>query len=132
MRVLALDHGAVRCGCALSDPSGTLASPLAPVPRPDSRRGLGQLVALVREHEVAQVVVGLPLRLDGGESAQTANARRFAERLAERLEPLGIPIALHDERFTTRQAREAGGSASEDSRAAAHLLESWLAAAANH
>jgi putative Holliday junction resolvase len=131
MRVLALDHGEARCGCALSDPSGTLASPLEPVARPDSRAGLARLVALVREREVAEVVVGLPLRLDGGESEQTASARRFAARLAERLAPLGVPVALLDERLTTRQARASGGASSEDSRAAAHLLESWLARAGN-
>lgn len=124
MRILALDHGAARCGCALSDPTETVATPLAPVLRPDSRRGLAQLAALVREREVERVVVGLPLRLAGGDSDQTRAARAFARVLAERV---AVPIELADERFTTVLAQRAGGTASEDSRAAAVLLEGWLA-----
>jgi putative Holliday junction resolvase len=123
--VLALDHGAARCGVALSDPTGTLASPLAPVVLPDSRRGIAAIVALVEAHDVSTVVVGLPLRLDGGDSAQTRIAREFAALLESRL--VGVEVVLHDERFTTRQARAGDGAASEDSRAAAHLLEAWLA-----
>lgn len=125
MRILALDHGAARCGCALSDPTGTVATPLAPVLRPDSRRGLAQLAALVREREVERIVVGLPLRLAGGDSDQTRAARAFAGALAERV---AVPVELADERFTTVLAQRAGGAASEDSRAAAVLLEGWLAA----
>lgn len=127
MRVLALDYGSARCGCALSDPTGTLATPLGPVARPGTRAGLDRLAALVTERDVEQVVVGLPLSLDGGESQQTAESRAFAQRLAERVAP--VPVAFHDERLTTRQAQRSGGSASEDSRAAAHLLEAWLARA---
>ncbi|HEY1775939.1 MAG TPA: Holliday junction resolvase RuvX, partial [Solirubrobacteraceae bacterium] len=72
------------------------------------------------------VVVGLPLTLSGGESAQTAQARQFAARLQRRLGP-GVAVELHDERLTTRLAqRDPSQRASEDSRAAAHLLEDWL------
>jgi putative Holliday junction resolvase len=124
MRVLALDYGSARCGCAVSDPTGLLATPIEPVVQPGSRRGLGRLRALARELEVERVVVGLPLSLSGADSAQTAEARSFAERIA--LE-LGVPVELYDERFTTRLAEQAGGRGSEDSRAAAHLLEGWLA-----
>ncbi len=123
MRVLALDYGSARCGCALSDPTGTIATPIEAVARPGTQRGLARLAALVDEAAVERIVVGLPLRLRGGDSAQTAEARDFAARLAQRL---AVPVELHDERFTTRLAERAGGSASEDSRAAAHLLESWL------
>jgi len=127
MRVLALDYGSARCGCALSDPSGTIATPIAPVERPDSRRGLAQLQRLVQEHEVGQVVVGLPISLRGHDTEQTRQARAFAERLAARLEQR-VQLELHDERFTTRIAQRVGdgSAASEDSRAAAHLLEDWL------
>ena len=125
MRVLALDHGSARCGCALSDPTGTLATPLPAVERPDSRAGRARLAQMVREREVEMVVVGLPLSLDGGDSDQTRAARAFAARLVEELAP--VPVELHDERLTTRLARRAGGAANEDSRAAAHLLEGWLA-----
>jgi putative holliday junction resolvase len=125
VRVLALDHGSARCGCAVCDPTGTLATPLAAVDSPDSRRGLARLRALVDELGAERVVVGLPLSLSGGESAQTAAARAFAQRLRDQL---SVPVELYDERLTTRLAARTGGRASEDSRAAAHLLESWLAA----
>jgi putative Holliday junction resolvase len=67
------------------------------------------------------------LSLSGADSAQTAEAREFAAMLERELP---VPVELYDERFTTRLAERQGGSASEDSRAAAHLLESWLAARA--
>jgi putative Holliday junction resolvase len=125
VRVLALDYGSARCGCAVSDPTGLLAMPIEPVLRPASRRGLARLRALVDTLDVDRVVVGLPLSLSGADSAQTAEARDFAERLRSELT---VPVDLYDERFTTQLAQRAGGAASEDSRAAAYLLESWLAA----
>jgi putative Holliday junction resolvase len=132
MRVLALDYGSARCGCALSDPTGTLATPIDPVERPATRRGLGRLAALVRERDVERVVVGLPLSLSGADSAQTEETRAFAAELARRID---VPVDLYDERFTTRIAQRAAAGpsgagaavASEDSRAAAILLEDWLA-----
>jgi len=127
MRVLALDYGSGRCGVALSDPTGTLATPLDAVERPATKRGFATLVALVRERGAGRVVVGLPLGLGGDDTAQTREARAFADRLAARLGP-DVPVSLYDERFTTAIAQRSGGtSASEDSRAAAVLLEDWLA-----
>ena len=123
MRVLGLDYGSARCGCAVSDPTGTLATPAGVVERPSTRRGLARLAALAAEVGAGRVVVGLPLSLHGGDSAQTAEARAFAARLAERLT---VPVELYDERFTTALAQRAGGSSEEDARAAAHLLEDWL------
>jgi putative Holliday junction resolvase len=122
--VLALDYGSARCGCALSDPTGVLATPIEPVLRPATRRGLARLRALARERRVERVVVGLPLSLSGADSAQTAETRSFAAALEHELE---VPVELYDERFTTRLAVRTGGKGSEDSRAAAHLLEGWLA-----
>ena len=124
MRVLALDYGRARCGCAVSDPTGTLATPLEPVTDVTSRRGRARLRELVKEVGAERVVVGLPLSLTGEDSAQTAEAREFAAGLDR---ALAIPVELYDERFTTRLAERTPGRASEDSRAAAHLLESWLA-----
>jgi putative Holliday junction resolvase len=124
MRVLALDYGSARCGCAVSDPTGTVATPLEPVLTPASRRGIGRLRALVTELDAECVIVGLPLSLSGGDSAQTGEARAFARRLQN---ALPVPVELFDERFTTALAQRSGGRASEDSRAAAHLLEGWLA-----
>jgi putative pre-16S rRNA nuclease len=123
-RVLALDFGEARCGCAISDPTGTLATPLEAVERPDTRRGLQRIVELVRDREVERVVVGLPLSLSGGEGPQALRTREWAARLAARL---SVPVDLHDERLTTRQAERTGGRADADSRAAAHLLEAYLA-----
>jgi putative Holliday junction resolvase len=125
VRVLALDYGSARCGCAISDPTGVLATPIEPVLRPMSRRGLGRLRALAGELDVDRVVVGLPLSLSGADSEQTREARGFADALRRELT---VPVELYDERFTTRLAERDGGTASEDSRAAAHLLEGWLAA----
>ncbi len=124
MRVLALDYGRARCGCAVSDPTGVLASPVQSVLAPTTRRGLARLRGLVRDLEVERVVVGLPLSLSGGDSAQTTETRAFASRLEQELP---VPVELYDERFTTRLAERTGGRADEDSRAAAHLLDSWLA-----
>jgi putative Holliday junction resolvase len=125
VRVLALDFGSARCGCALSDPTGTLATPIEPVERPETRKGFARLVALVREREAERVVVGLPIGLSGDDTAQTRATRAFAERLRV---AVPVPVDLYDERFTTAIAARAGDArTSEDSRAAAVLLEDWLA-----
>jgi len=124
-RVVALDHGSARCGVAVSDPTGTLATPLEPVLRPNTRKGFNRLLAAIRAHAPARVVVGLPLSLSGADSAQTAEARAFAERLGGALD---VPVELYDERFTTTLAQRRPGAATEDSRAAAVLLEDWLSA----
>jgi putative Holliday junction resolvase len=125
MRVLALDYGSARCGCAVSDPTGVLATPLDPIAAPRTKRGLARLRSLVRQLDAERVVVGLPLSLSGRDSAQTVETRDFAAALQA---AVTVPVELYDERFTTRLAARTGGRASEDSRAAAHLLESWLAA----
>jgi putative Holliday junction resolvase len=124
-RVVALDYGSARCGVAVSDPTGTLATPLEPILRPSTRKGFNRLLAAIRGHDPATVVVGLPLSLSGHDSAQTREARAFAQRLEQML---GLPVELYDERFTTALAQQRPGAAAEDSRAAAVLLEDWLAA----
>lgn len=125
-RVLALDYGSARCGCALSDPTGTIATPIEPVLKPASKRGVTALAALVADEQVERVIVGLPLSLSGMETDQTRETRHFAQRLERRLGAT-VAVEMHDERFTTKIAqRDAGSRASEDSRAAAHLLQSWL------
>jgi putative Holliday junction resolvase len=123
MRVLALDYGSARCGCAISDPSGTLARPLAVIEPPEPK-----IVAeIVAEHGVERVVVGLPVTMSGEEGEQAAASRAFAADL-ERV--LDVPVETYDERLTTKMAQQsarAGATAAEDSLAAAHLLESYLA-----
>jgi putative Holliday junction resolvase len=124
MRVLALDHGSARCGAAISDPSGTLATPLRAVERPDTKKGLAALARLAGQSGAERIVVGLPLTLAGDEGEQAQRARTFAERLERRV---SVPVELYDERLTTRLAERSGGLGDADSRAAAHLLESYLA-----
>ena len=124
MRVLALDYGSARCGCALSDPTGTLATPIDPIERPTTRRGFARVTELVRDRGVERVVVGLPLGLSGADTDQTREARAFADRLAG---AVAVPVEMYDERFTTAIAARSGDPrTSEDSRAAAVLLDDWL------
>ena len=124
-RVLALDYGSARCGCAVSDPTGTLATPLPPVERPGTEHGLKAIAGIVQEQDASRVVVGLPVTLAGEEGAQAAETREFAARLRD---TVTVPVETWDERFTTRMAQATPGRESEDSRAAAHLLQSWLEA----
>lgn len=127
MRVLALDHGSARCGCAVSDPTGTIVSPAGVVERPDSADGLAQLESMVTELEAELVVIGLPLLASGEHGSQAAAAKSFAGRLGGRL---NVPIEMFDERFTTRMAQSSigeGATSQEDALAAAHLLEDYLA-----
>jgi putative Holliday junction resolvase len=123
VRVLALDHGTARIGCAISDPSGTLATPLPVIEPPEARA----VVDLVAEHEVERVVVGLPLHLSGEEGSQAALARTFCTELEALLD---VPVETYDERLTTRMAeasKREGAEAAPDSLAAAHLLQAYLA-----
>jgi putative Holliday junction resolvase len=126
MRVLALDYGSARCGCAVSDPTGTLATPIDHIERPGTRKGLVRVADLARAREVQRIVVGLPLGLSGHDTDQTRETREWADKLRDRVAP--IPVELYDERFTTAIAARSGDTrTSEDSRAAAVLLEDWLA-----
>ena len=133
VRALGLDLGAKRIGVAVSDRSGTVASPLGVVARSgrmdeDHRR----LAALVAEEEAEVVVVGLPVSLDGAEGKAAQGARREAEQLAT---VVGVPVETYDERLTTvtaertlAEARLSGPArrAVVDKVAAAVMLQSWL------
>jgi putative Holliday junction resolvase len=124
MRTLALDHGTARIGCAISDPSGTLVTPLPTIEPPEPR----SVATLVAEREVGRVVVGLPLHLSGEEGAQAGLVRSFCAELEALLD---VPVETYDERLTTRMAeasRRDGATGAADSLAAAHLLEGYLAA----
>jgi putative Holliday junction resolvase len=103
VRLLALDVGDVRIGVAVSDETGTLASGLATLRSLGPRKDAQQVAALVREHEVAEVVVGLPLRLDGSQGPQAEKVLGFVERLRR---VLRIPVATRDERLTSVAAGE--------------------------
>ena len=124
-RILALDYGSARCGVAITDPSQTIASPLPVIRKVGSPSGFRYLVRLIEEREVERVVLGLPIGLSGRETAQTKETRQFCERLRA---AVTVRVDLYDERFTTKLAeRDHDARADEDSRAAAHLLDGWLA-----
>jgi putative holliday junction resolvase len=126
MRVLAIDHGSARAGCALSDPTGTIARPLGVI-EPLDPQAVADLAAA---HQAELVVVGLPVSLSGAEGPQAAEARAFRDALAAIVD---LPVETYDERLTTRLAERstrAGASAPPDALAAAHLLESYLHARA--
>jgi putative Holliday junction resolvase len=125
VKVLALDYGAARTGVAVSDATGTLARPLTVVERAASEPGLRRLAELVAAEGADRVVVGLPLTLRGEEGAQ---ARETAGFVAALRRAVPVPVESFDERFTTALAAQGPSSrAAEDARAAAHLLESYLA-----
>lgn len=124
MKVLALDYGRARTGVAVSDPTGTIATPLCVVERAGSGNGLARVGELIAEHEVDRVVVGLPLTLRGERGEQARETESFVEALTGLT---GVPVVTFDERFTTDLAQQAPADAPEDARAAAHLLSSYLA-----
>ena len=136
---MGVDVGKVRVGVAVSDPDGILATPLVTVSRDlgaaaDSvPADIAELVRLVGEHEVVQIVVGLPVRLNGAEGAAAIDIRAYAERLAQGVGH--VPVALADERMSTvvatRRLAERGvrgkrQRAVVDQAAAVEILQSWL------
>lgn len=127
MRALALDYGSARTGVAVSDATGTLARPVCVVRKAMGEAGLERLAGLVAEHGAEVVVVGLPLTLRGEQGKQAQETLRFVAALRQRLD---VPVETLDERFTTALAARTPSGSSEDARAAAHLLQSWLERAA--
>lgn len=123
MKVLALDYGSARTGVAVSDPTGTVATPVGVVERAGTEAGLDRLAQLIREHGAERVVVGLPLTLGGEHGEQAAETEAFVSLLRKAVD---VPIESFDERFTTDLAEQGGGSHPTDARAAAHLLSSYL------
>jgi putative Holliday junction resolvase len=135
VRALGIDYGERRIGVALSDPTGTLATPLTTLTqRRGKRPPVGELERIARDAEVAQIVIGLPLSLAGDETERCAAVRKIGDALAARL---GVPVAYVDERLTTVRAtklvRGSGLPKGEreqkervDAAAAALILQSWL------
>jgi putative Holliday junction resolvase len=117
VKVLALDYGSARTGVAVSDPTGTIARPLAVVEQAATDAGLSRLRELVAAEEPERVVVGLPLTLRGEHGEQAQETERFVESLRGALD---VPVELFDERFTSVLAD------GDDARAAAHLLSTYL------
>jgi len=102
-RVLAMDYGRRRLGLAVSDEGRMVARPLETVERMNRRADLARLRRIVREQAVTQLVVGLPLRLDGTAGEMAAEAREFGTRIAK---ALGLPVTMVDERLTSWEASE--------------------------
>ena len=138
-RRLGVDVGKVRVGVAISDPDGILATPLVTLSRDMGAAAdsvpadIAGLVQLVGEHEVVQIVVGLPVRLNGTDGDAAIDIRAYSKRLAQAVGQ--VPIALADERMSTvvatRRLAERGvrgkrQRAVVDQAAAVEILQSWL------
>lgn len=120
---------------AVSDPTGTLATPLETIARRAGKRPpIKRMAAVAAAHEVGQIVVGLPVALDGTENEWCAEVREMGRNLSERLE---VPVAFVDERLTSvraeRAVRSAGLSKTNreqkwriDAAAAQLILQAWL------
>jgi putative holliday junction resolvase len=140
-RRLGVDVGSVRVGVALSDPDGILATPLVTVARDRSAttesdhvpRDMSDIRLLAAEHEVVEIIVGLPITLAGTEGPAAALIRQYVELLTSVVDP--IPVLLADERMSTaaatRRLSERGvrgkrQRAVVDQAAAVEILQGWL------
>jgi putative Holliday junction resolvase len=132
MRFLGVDVGRARIGLALADDVLKTARPLRAVARRGEQGTFADIGETAREYEVGQLVVGLPLNMDGSEGPASRHARAFAEKLSQ---ALGVPVALQDERLSTFEAesrlrgRGVYGKdvrARVDAEAAAVILQEWL------
>lgn len=130
-RVLGVDLGARRVGLALTDPLRMFGSPLDTIPLVSESSAAERIAQVCRERGVDLVVIGMPFQADGSEGEGCARARRIQERLRAR----GLEVALHDERWTSRDAetalRESGTAAramkgKTDKVAAALILQDYL------
>jgi putative Holliday junction resolvase len=133
-RVLGLDVGSRTIGMAISDPLGITAQGLPTIRRKNKRLDFEQLGNVLRQYQVAEIVVGYPLRLSGNEGTQSQKMQQFAVELRNRF---GLPVHLWDERLTSSQAnrilREAELSIKKrgeavDRMAAVLILQSWMEA----
>jgi putative pre-16S rRNA nuclease len=131
-RVLAVDLGTRRLGLALSDPSGTLAAPLATIAHRNRRSDLSQIVRLAEAHQVERIVVGCPRNMDGTRGPAALRAEAFAAALRRMAR---TPVEMWDERLTTVSAERAllasnvGRTRRRDVRdrvAAAFILQAYL------
>ena len=100
-RILAIDYGTRRMGLAISDPLGITAQGLETLERKNKKQDFAHLNRVLREYDVKEIVVGLPLRMSGEEGTQSEKIRMFAEQLAKKF---GLPVHLWDERLTSAEA----------------------------
>ena len=104
MRILAVDHGEKRIGLALSDPTGTIASPLGVIKHASRRLDAAQVAGLAGENDVGLIVVGQSFDEEGNPNLSGRRAAKFADALKEQTR---IPVLLFDESFSTKDARAA-------------------------
>jgi putative Holliday junction resolvase len=131
MRYLGLDIGDRWLGVALSDPSGKLASPLTIIKRSEDLADLEVIARIINQHEVKQVIVGLPRSMDGSLGRQADKVEAFTQKLRRQVE---IPVEFRDERLTTVSARrmmrasqtKKGKKKRDDAIAAAIILQGFL------
>ena len=100
-RILALDYGRARIGMALADEEARLARPLGTLERVNRNEDMRRLRELTNEHGVREIVVGLPLHMDGTRGEMAEEAARFAERIRKQI---GLPVKLLDERLSSWEA----------------------------
>jgi putative Holliday junction resolvase len=98
---LGVDWGEKRVGLAVTDPSGTIASPLAVLNVKGDNAAVTGILELLSPRRVQKIVVGLPLSMDGSDSSQTIRVRKFAAKLARKS---SLPVVFVDERLSSRQA----------------------------
>jgi putative pre-16S rRNA nuclease len=127
-----MDVGSKRIGLAISDPLGVTAQGLETLHRQNKRSDFFQLQQVVREHQVAEIVIGLPLRMTGAEGIQAQKMQAFADEIRRRFR---LPVHLWDERLSSAQAnrllRETDMSIKRrgevvDQMAAVLILQSWM------
>lgn len=132
MRVLALDVGERRIGVALGDPLGITAAPVTAIERTNLPSDIEAVLDMAAEHEVSEIVVGLPLSLSGRAGPQAGRVQAFVRHLAQRS---AIPVVCTDERYSTveaeRRLRESGVQPSRDRKrldaaSAALILQAYL------
>jgi len=131
-RILGLDVGTRRIGIAVSDPLGITAQGLETLQRKTKRHDFDRLRLVIREYDVQEIVVGLPLRMSGAEGTQAGKMQEFAEELRKRFK---LPVHLWDERLTSAEAnrllRETDLSIEKrgkaiDRMAAVLILQGWM------
>ena len=99
--ILAVDYGRARIGLAIAEGETRMAQPLGTLERVNRNEDMRRMRELVRDHGVKQIVVGLPLRLDGTRGEMAEEAERFARRVAKQI---GVPVEMMDERLTSWEA----------------------------
>jgi putative Holliday junction resolvase len=131
-RILAVDHGTVRIGLAISDPLRIFAKPLKVIPNQGFRAVSTQILDLIKDQEVGMVLLGLPLAIDGSKTPKTLEVEKFGEKLMRLLE---VELIFWDERYSSSDAeaelRKLGYSWQEsrslrDAMAAAMILKNYL------